>query len=134
MPLSIHDNVLLGHTVACDDRRIILRTEFRDASPVERTDVVFEGVETYAFENDDLGTILFSVEEVPLPDLLRTEQVRFEAGRRFGWPRAYGESTEDYLAHLKEHGIRAWRISSSVGLTGWVLAQRMTLERVDEPA
>lgn len=127
MPLSIHDNLLLGYSVKCEERKIILHTEFRDAQPVEHTDVVFDGVEAYQFENDVFGTILFGIEEVEPSDLVRREQARFEEGRRWGWPGGWEGSLDDSIARLLERGIRAWEISSSIGLSGWVLAKDVAM-------
>ena len=127
MTLSVHDNVLVGYSVRCEERRIILHTEFRDAAPVERTDVCFEGVEAYFFENDRFGTILFDVAEVDLRGLLQQERARFEEGRRWMWPSGWSGSVQDDIARLTERSVRAWEVSASIGMTGWVLATDMTL-------
>jgi hypothetical protein len=58
---SIHDNHVLGYSVDAKRRSIVLHTEFRFGSaPFERTDVKFEGVLGYHFQ-DSLGGILFDV-------------------------------------------------------------------------
>jgi hypothetical protein len=45
MPASVHANVLVSYEVLCEERKMILRTEFRERKPPELTTVVFAGVE-----------------------------------------------------------------------------------------
>jgi len=133
MPPSIHDNLLLGYAVQCEERRITLHTAFHEVEPVEKTLVVFGGVEAYQFENDVFGTILFGIESVDPSDLVRRERARFEEGRRWGWPDGWAGPLTDDLARLKERGVQAWEITSSIGLSGWVLAMEMTMAAVHVP-
>jgi hypothetical protein len=39
--LSIHDNLVMGYTVLCAKREVLLHTEFRDKELKEVTDVIF---------------------------------------------------------------------------------------------
>jgi len=48
---SIHDNILLEYRVALARKEIRFVTAFPDASGPEFTNVVFRGVEAYAFDN-----------------------------------------------------------------------------------
>jgi hypothetical protein len=71
MALSIHDNLLVSYEVHCEQRTITLRTEYRvENKPTEFTNVVFEGVQGYHFENDAFGNIIFDVTDVPAEQFL----------------------------------------------------------------
>ena len=71
MTLSVHDNLLVSYEVHCEQRIITLRTEFRvEGTPTEFTDVVFEGVQGYHFENDAFGNIIFDVSNMPAEGFL----------------------------------------------------------------
>jgi hypothetical protein len=120
---SVHDNLLVGYEVMCEQRRIVLHTRFKELEPHEHTDVVFEGVEAYHFEGDDFGTILFDVVETSLDELVREEADRFERERNFCWPGGWNQSTDSVRAHLRERGCRAFVIHASFGMGGWVLAK-----------
>jgi hypothetical protein len=86
--MSVHDNNLIGYTVDGSARRIELRTERREPGrPHERVDVIFDGVEAYAFRYDCLGNIIFDICEQPLEEALQAHWSEFDAGHRAsGWP------------------------------------------------
>jgi hypothetical protein len=63
---SVHDNNVYAFAVLCEQRRIVLHTEYRDGGAEEYTDVVFDGVVAHHFEDVLEGNILFGVEEVIL--------------------------------------------------------------------
>ena len=53
----------------------------------------------------------------------RTTLIEFTAGyARAGWPSSWTNSAAQVLAKLRAEGIRAYDVSSSVGMSGWVLA------------
>ena len=75
---SLHDDFLVSYEVSCETRQIKVRAK-RDprlppARNEERTDhvIVFNGVEGYQFENDAFGNIIFSLELIPVAQLLAT--------------------------------------------------------------
>ena len=78
--ISVHDNHLVAYTVLAKEKKIVLQTEFRDREPHEFTDVVFEEVLAYDFENDLFGAIIFDVEEVDLSAMLKERAAMFEDG------------------------------------------------------
>lgn len=126
MPVSIHDNFLLGYEVDATKRQITLKTEFRERG--EFTNVVFSGVEVYRFENDSFGTILSEIVETDPQALLAEQWMSMEAGyRQSGWPGPWAASRESAKSYLAKTKARAFHVESSVGLSGWVLASSMQL-------
>ena len=127
--ISIHDNLLLSCTVWTEKHEIRLETVFRDVEHPENTDVVFADVLAYHLENDSFGTILFDVTEISTESIYTDYRDLFEQGRRYGWPGAWSENTEAYLAYLGAENITGYYISAAIGMTGWVLAKEMRLEK-----
>jgi len=128
MTLSIHDNLLVSYEVQCEERTITLRTEYRVKSkPTEFTNVVFEGVRGYRFENDVFGNIMFDAEPVPAEYFLKEYSTQIsELYRMTGlpiWAANLASAAED----MREQGIKAFILSSSLGLSGWVLAKQMSI-------
>ncbi len=138
MTLSVHDNLLISYEVHCEKRTITLRTEFRDREPPEFTNLVFEQVEGYDFENDALGNnIIFDVSDVPAEQFLKDYGAELsELHRVTGspiWAAELGSAPE----HLSERGIKPFILSSSLGLSGWILAKKISIiqtERGDPQA
>jgi hypothetical protein len=127
---SVHDNIVLGYTVSCEERELVIHTEYRDLEPSERTDIVFRGVEAYHLIGDTLRSVLFDVEESPLGQILGDFSTVFEDGARYSWPGIWNRSRESCLLHLQGLGCRGWTVSASYGIWGFVIATEMELRTV----
>ena len=113
MALSVHDNLLVSYEVQCDARTILLRTEHRVKNePTEFVNVMFKGVEGYRFENDAFGNIVFDIETVALDQVLKEHNQEISESYRMAG------------------AIRAFILSSSHGLSGWVLAREISISPV----
>jgi len=119
---SVHDNRVISYEVDGENRRIVLHTRFGAREPFECTDLVFEGVLAYHLENDNFGNILFGVEEVSVPGLVAGNAQLFEEGSQYAWPGPWNDSPESSVQYLESRAARAFEISSSYGLSGWVVA------------
>ena len=122
---SVHDNQIIAYSVLAKEKRIVIQTEFSGRVPYELTDIIFEDVLAYHFENDLFGTIIFDVQEIDLPALLKEHATMFEAGWRYGWPRGWEKDKEEIEAFVRRLKMRAFELSSSYGMTGWVIANSM---------
>jgi hypothetical protein len=129
MAISVHDNFIISYEVHCEGREIRMQTEYRDrGEPFERTLVVFTGVEAYDFQHDCLGNILFDIEEVSAESIIAEKTAEFQEGHRLsGWPRFWRDSLDEVRSYLREQATRGFEISSSYGMSGWVLARDMQM-------
>ncbi len=125
-PPSVHDRHIIAYTVHGRDRTITLRTEHPYTDPSQIIDVLFEGVLAYYFEHDLMGNIIFDIEEVDLPQLVRTQNTLFEAGWKWGWPVGWEHQKESMEAYAMRLEMKAFELTSSYGMTGWVLGRSMT--------
>ena len=107
MPPSIHDNLLVSYEVQCEARTITLRTEYREANrPTEFTNVIFQGVQGYRFENDAFGNIIFGVETVTVEYLLTEFGAEIsESYRMAGSPGPWAADLSSASEYLRERGI-----------------------------
>ena len=127
MTRSIHDNFVLGYSVDAEEKRIVIRTEYRnDGEPFERTDARFEGVLGYLLR-DDLGGILFDITEEPMEFILQEHASDFERGRRYGWPWS-AASSEHPLEFVASRGAKAFRIQGQTAFDGFVIARELHLD------
>jgi hypothetical protein len=129
MALSIHDNLLISYEVRCDVRTIVLRTEYRvKGKPSEFVNVIFEGVQGYSFENDAFENIIFSLETIAIDQFLKDHGTEIsESCRMAGAPGPWAESLDTASSYLLKHKIQAFDLSSSLGLSGWVLAREISI-------
>jgi len=133
MTPSIHDNQLISYEVQCERRTVTLRTEYREKNkPMEFTNVVFERVQGYHFQNDAFGNIVFDVAEVAAEQFVPEYGAEISELHRMTGSPTWAVDLASALEHLHEQGIKAFVLSSSIGLSGWVLAEDMSIVSVGE--
>ena len=125
---SVHDNNLYAYAVICDQRQIMLHTEFVHGSATEYTDVVFSGVVAHYFEDVLSGNILFDINEVDPETIVRERADLFAGRKNYGWPDGIRyRDVDDLVGILRRLGVRGYEIGSSYGMSGWVLAAAMAI-------
>jgi hypothetical protein len=131
---SIHDNLLISYEVQCETRTITLRTKTSGKDePTEFVNVVFIGVQGYRFENDAFGNIIFGLDIVSAERFLAEYSAEIsESYRSSGSPGPWAANPESALAHLQKQGTHGFILSSSYGLSGWVLAQDVSIFSADK--
>jgi|ERR1700676_1157527 len=136
MALSIHDNLLVSYEVQCEARIILLRTEHRTPNePTEFTNVAFNGVQGYRFENDAFGNIIFDLEAVSVEQLLSEYRVGISDSYRVaGSPGPWAANLGSAPEYLRERGTQGFILSSSFGMSGWILAREISIFRPQQGA
>jgi len=126
---SLHDNFLVGYEVNCEARQIKLYAKRDPRIPGGEHPtriIVFNGVEGYQFKNDAFGNnVIFSLEVTPVETLLSEHSSQIAESCRFG---AHGPWAADMTSApevLAAKGIRGFVLSSSYGLSGWILANEV---------
>ena len=123
---SFHDYLLTGHAVDGEQGTLsfTLRWPY-DEIPVDiqRAMITFSGVSAYLLEHDLGQNILLDIEEFPLAQCLNAQATRFDEQCRWGWPRFWQHGHEAALSTLTQQGVRAFAISPSYGMSGWILAR-----------
>jgi hypothetical protein len=130
---SLHDDFLVSYAVNCETRQIRLCARRDPGLPATnelRRTIVFNGVEGYRFENDAFSNIIFSLEEIPVEQLLCEYGSQImESYRLTGAPGSWAADLAAAAQVLAVKGIRGFILSSSYGLTGWVLAHEAVVEQ-----
>lgn len=129
---SFHDDYLVGYEVDCEGRRIKLhiRPAASVAAQADVSTVVFTGVEGYNFENDAFGNIILDLEVVPAARFVSRRRGELaEAFRVSGAPGTWASDLDAAQRLLSERGVQAFVLSSSFGLSGWVLAREAFVDR-----
>lgn len=127
---SGHDNVLISYCVDANKKEIRLHTgTYPYANPDKFHDFIFSGVVAYHFECDLLSNIIDDITEVTLESIHTSYNEYFQRLNEHGWPMVEinYQSAEELLAYLHEQNIRAYKLSATMGLTGWVWAQTCTV-------
>jgi len=140
---SWHDFHITGYAVDGKRREITFDLEwpYDSKTNVRRARLHFGGVEGYFLQHDLGGNIVFDFSERPLADFLREWTDRFEVHCKWGWPtfwrpkpypeRPVAVELEEALTWLGARDIKCIELSSSYGLSGWVLASNTREETLE---
>jgi len=131
---SWHDFHITGYTVNGKGKELAFDLEwpYESKTDIQRARLRFTGVECYYLEHDLGSNIVYAFEDKPLRVFLSEWTERFEIEYKWGWPKfwrviPYPPSSveaelESAFQLLSGKGVRCIEISSSYGLSGWVLA------------
>ena len=127
---SLHDNILVSYEVNCEARQIQLRARSATGDTGNQLrEIVFTGVEGYHFENDAFGNIIFSLRVVSVEQIVSTFGPQItESYRLAGAPGPWAADLASAAEMLTDTGVKGFIISSSYGLSGWVLAREGSVE------
>ncbi|WP_411736002.1 hypothetical protein [Paenibacillus sp. M2] len=122
---SLHDNTILSYEVDLENERIRMRTRSSHAVP-KNMDVLFSGVMAHAFDTPLHGSIILDLDEWDLEHFIPYNRELLESGKGQGWPVSYDSDDELHTRLIKEK-YKYTVISSSYGLSGWVLAKNVEI-------
>jgi hypothetical protein len=130
---SLHDNFLVSYEVNCEARQIKLHAKVdpRDPAKIQQgpRTIVFNGVEGYQFENDAFGNIIYSLAAVSIEQVLAEYGSGIaESYRMAGAPGPWAADLASAAQVLAAKGVQGFVLSSSYGLSGWVLAKEALVE------
>jgi hypothetical protein len=130
---SLHDDFVVAYEVNCEARQIKLhtRSDPRDAAKRGQSPrtIIFKGVEGYQFEDDAFGNIIYSLTAVSVEQVFTDYGSRIvESYRMAGAPGPWAADLASAAKVFAAEGIRGFLLSSSYGLSGWVLAKEVLVE------
>ncbi|WP_340027036.1 hypothetical protein MHB71_17065 [Paenibacillus sp. FSL H7-0940] len=122
---SLHDNIILSYEVDLENKKIRMRTRSSHTVP-KNMDVLFSGVMAHAFDTPLHGSIILDLDEWDIEHFIPYNRELLEPGKGYGWPVSY-DSYDELQIRLIEEKYKYMVISSSYGLSGWVLAKNVEI-------
>ena len=121
---NIHDSKLVGYSVDSNKETLCLHVEPQSWQSFSPFMVVFSGVKSHQFAAPHLPAILGNIVPQMAVELVRTEWSCIAAGfTDCGWPGAWAQNLDSALQFVSFEQLTGYRIESSYGLSGWVLAK-----------
>jgi hypothetical protein len=126
MILGIHDGNLVGYEVNKNSNRLTLSIE-PCLDPSLPFKVGFDGYAAHFFPAPLLPAILNGIYIVDAARLVTDEWAHVESGyRSCGWPGPWGASLDAAKSFVGSNKLIGYRLESSYGLSGWVLAKSVS--------
>lgn len=117
---KIHDNEIISYEVDLRNRKIIIHTEYHDSTLIKNTDVIFYDVLVHSFRTELSGSIIFDIDKYEIIQFLKDNSELLKKEKNYCWPMDYN-TIEELTERLDQYSY--YVISSSYGLSGWVLAK-----------
>ena len=123
--MRYHDWHLDGYSVSDGGKSVVLHLLWDYPGQArERSNIGFSDVALYRFTHTG-GAIITDIDEIPVATLI--SQIE---GELVKWGRLQGldgwrSSANDYKEHLEATGLKAWRIESAIGFSGFVIAREV---------
>lgn len=121
--MRYHDFHLRGFTVSESGRKIELHLVYDHPGRTERdSHIEFTDVACYHFSHTE-AAIIAGIDEEPLSDFVQKEEGFLVSSATQDGLRLWHSDLHDYLRRFEEGGYHAWRLSSAIGFSGFVVAQ-----------
>ena len=121
---GVHDSLLVEYIVSSESKQLVLKLLPRHHSAPAPFEVVFHDAVAHCFEAPLLPAILCGIETIPAETLISENWQRIEHGHKAnGWPGAWAASLADAIQFVRSSSLKGFKIESSYGLSGWVLAK-----------
>lgn len=119
----IHDSNLVAYRVNAGARTVVLVLDPPAGLVAERIEIEFHGVEAHCFPHPQLPAIIHGIEPVDPAVLVAEEWSAIAKGFiECGWCNPWAASRAGALAWARDSGCHGYTVTSSYGLSGWVLA------------
>jgi hypothetical protein len=121
--MRFHDYKLDSYTVSDYGARIVLELKYEyPGTENQNSHIEFTEVTCYHF-NHTTGAIITEIEEVALEALVVEESALLESFAREHGLAHWETDVEQYLSALKELKMRAWRLESAIGFSGFIIGR-----------
>lgn len=119
--MKFHDFHLKGYSVLESGRRIVLDLMYDYPNQeMEKSRIEFSGVVCYHFSHTT-GAIITDIEEVRVEELVKEEAALLESFAHAHGLTHWEKNLEQYANSLVKAQMRAWRIGSAIGFSGFVI-------------
>ncbi len=123
--MNMHDNIIDSYTVNLKENYINVVT-----SKENRTIVIcFSDVLAHYFENELNGSIILDICLENTESFIQQNKSILSERRGYNWPTNY-KSLDELLCFLNYEGYKYYNIYASYGLSGWILAKNISLEKL----
>ncbi len=120
---NLHDNRVLRYCADFETHTLHMDTRTETGETVS---IHFSGLLAHWFENAIQDNILFDVEEITVDEFFQQYQKLLQKSLSYGFPACC--SAEELREQMVREKIRVFVIGSSLGLCGFVLAQKVKIQ------
>jgi len=118
----LHDSEIISYVVDLKGRKIKIHMEQHASTLVKNIDIIFSDVLAHSFNNELSGSIIFDIDKYDITKFMEDNRGLLEKQKNYCWPMYY-DTTKELANKLLQEQYCYYVISSSYGLSGWILAK-----------
>ena len=124
--MKYHDFHLRGYSVEAHGATIVLDLVYdHPGRDIQESRIKFSDVACYSFDHTT-GAIITGIEEVDIAALAKEQEQKLSFfAKQYGLSHWKTDLTQ-YVAALETERLRAWRIDSAIGFSGFIIARSVS--------
>ncbi|MDQ0090334.1 hypothetical protein J2T12_003748 [Paenibacillus anaericanus] len=126
----VHDNEILSYEINLKQNKIVIHTEYQNFNKIENTSIIFYDVLAHLFETQLSGSIIFEIYNYEIHHFIEENKEILEKQKNYCWPMYY-KTINELEEKLMIEQYKYFVISSSYGLSGWVLAKKYEINLIE---
>ncbi|WP_438350662.1 hypothetical protein ACP8HI_08480 [Paenibacillus sp. FA6] len=126
----VHDNEILSYEINLKQNKIVIHTEYQNSNKIENTNIIFYDVLAHLFETQLPGSIIFDIDNYEIHHFIEENKEILEKQKNYCWPMEY-KTINELEEKLMIEQYKYCVISSSYGLSGWVLAKKYEINVIE---
>jgi hypothetical protein len=122
----VHDNKLISYQVDICNHTLQIFTQYQDT---EKTSITFTGLTAHRFEYVTYCNIINGIYQLSIDYFINKNREMLEDSMRFSFP-ICAKTVEELSSYLKENEQKIFEIESVLGLSGFVIAKEISIDRI----
>ncbi|MDR0298968.1 MAG: hypothetical protein LBI13_02645 [Streptococcaceae bacterium] len=123
MMRSFHDYEIKNYKVEINGENSYI--EFIVSSDSMTKQIIFDKMLAFKIEDvNNFQNVILDILELNVDSLVQVNSLFFEKKRDYMWPIDF-DTIQDLKDYLVQNSFKAFIISSSLGLNGWIIAKEM---------
>ncbi len=119
--LKIHDYNIYKYEINCHKKSITLYLKYDEQKNEYYKNIEFNDVLTHDFDNVMEGNIVLDLDILDFNDLFEDYEITKEMMSYLG----NSNKRDEIVTSLKNDNYKCYEISSSYGLSGWIIAKKI---------
>ena len=118
----VHDFEIQSYFVNFENKDIVMNI----SDDEKEKQIIFHNFLCYKFFDEMPYSIISDLEERPIEDFFKENKELLDQTKNYAWPIMY-DSIQELADKIKDADVHYQVLSSSYGLNGWVLAERVEI-------
>lgn len=120
---SVHDYEITEYSMNFRTKKLTIEATLDDNSKK----IIFTDVLAYEFSDEIPYSTILDIDKIDIQNFFKNNKELLESKKNSGWPVIY-QTMEELEQKIQKEEVNYYILFSSYGMTGWILAQDITVK------